>query len=260
MSHAPSLQALADRLAGYDPDALPVARAQAFIAELVPVVRAVERLALRDALGRVLAEDMVSPIDVPAHDNSAMDGYALRGSDLRDGEATTLRVVGTGLAGWRFDGAVPPGACVRITTGAVMPDGLDTVVPQELTTAHADGTVTLRAGAVRPGDHRRLRGEDLARGAAALTKGRVLRPAEWRGRADQGPGAAPGRPRPHRLVGPGRGAGPPPAARRLLLHRRRAALDRRAAARRLHLRQQPLHDLRHAQAPGRRHHRHGRGA
>ena len=68
--------------AGYDPKALPVAQAQEFLARLVPRVQAVERLALRSALGRVLARDIVSPIDVPAHDNSAMDGYALRGGEL----------------------------------------------------------------------------------------------------------------------------------------------------------------------------------
>src|SRR4051794_21540249 len=73
-----SLQDIASCVAGYDPNALPVAQAQEFIARLVPKVEAVEMLALRSALGRVLARDIVSPIDVPTHDNSAMDGYALR--------------------------------------------------------------------------------------------------------------------------------------------------------------------------------------
>ena len=176
-SALPSIEQIASCVAGYDPNALAVAQAQDFIARFVPQVGAVEQLALRSALGRVLARDIVSPIDVPAHDNSAMDGYALRGADLRDGAPTTLRLVGTGYAGQQFEGRVAPGECVRIMTGAVMPAGLDTVVPQEFTTV-ADAVVTLPAGVVRTGDNRRLAGEDLARGEAALQAGRVLRPAD----------------------------------------------------------------------------------
>jgi len=103
-----SLQQIASCVAGYDPDALPVAQAQDFIARLVSPVRAVESRPIRDALGRVLARDVVSAIDVPAHDNSAMDGYALRGAELRADAPTLLRVVGSGLAGLNFDGDVPP--------------------------------------------------------------------------------------------------------------------------------------------------------
>ena len=95
-------------------------------------------MALRSALGRVLAEDIVSPIDVPAHDNSAMDGYALRGATSRDAARRALEVAGTGFAGGRFEGAVRPGQCVRIMTGAVMPAGLDTVVPQEFVRVDGD--------------------------------------------------------------------------------------------------------------------------
>ena len=173
----PSLQHIASCVAGYDPDALPVAQAQDFIARLVQPVQAVEFRPIRDTLGRVLARDIVSAIDVPAHDNSAMDGFALRGSELRADAPTRLRVVGSGLAGQNFDGAVPPGACVRITTGAVMPAGLDTVVPQEFT--QLDGEhVSVSPGLLRTGDNRRLAGEDLARGEAALSAGRLLRPAD----------------------------------------------------------------------------------
>ncbi|HSN32912.1 MAG TPA: gephyrin-like molybdotransferase Glp, partial [Ideonella sp.] len=172
-----SLQDIASCVAGYDPNALPVAQAQEFIARLVPRVEAVERLALRASLGRVLAADIVSPIDVPAHDNSAMDGYALRGAELASDAPTRLAVAGTGLAGQRFEGAVPPRHCVRIMTGAVMPSGLDTVVPQEFTTTDGDAVV-VAPGVVRTGDNRRLAGEDLARGEAALKAGRILRPAD----------------------------------------------------------------------------------
>jgi molybdopterin molybdotransferase len=171
------LQDIASCVAGYDPNALPVAQAQEFIARLVPKVEAVEMLALRSALGRVLARDIVSPIDVPTHDNSAMDGYALRAAELSADAPTRLAVAGSGLAGQRFEGAVPPGHCVRITTGAVMPAGLDVVVPQEFTTLE-DGRVIVPPNLVRSGDNRRLAGEDLAKGEAALNAGRILRPAD----------------------------------------------------------------------------------
>jgi molybdopterin molybdotransferase len=179
MSSAPqSLEQIASCVAGYDPNALAVAQAQEFIARLVPRVSAVESVALRSCLGRVLARDIVSPIDVPSHDNSAMDGYALRGGELATSGDTVLRVAGTGLAGQSFDGPVPAGHCVRIMTGAVMPAGLDTVVPQEFTKLDADDRVHIPAGAVRNGDNRRLAGEDLARGSSALRAGRLIKPAD----------------------------------------------------------------------------------
>jgi molybdopterin molybdotransferase len=179
LARLPSIDEVASCVSGYDPTALPVAQAQDFIARFVPRLdaEAVERLPLRSALGRVLAQDVVSPISVPSHDNSAMDGYALRGADLQAGAPTVLRVAGTGLAGQSFDGGVAPGECVRIMTGAVMPEGLDTVVPQEFVKAEGE-RIAIPAGAVRPGDNRRLAGEDLARGEAALAAGRVLKPAD----------------------------------------------------------------------------------
>jgi molybdopterin molybdotransferase len=173
-----SLQDIAAQVVGYDPNALSVAQAKDFIARLVPKVQAVESLAIRAALGRVLARDIVSGINVPSHDNSAMDGYALRGSSLVEGQATLLSVAGTGFAGQQFNGTVAPGQCVRIMTGAVMPDGLDTVVPQEFTTTEPDGRIRIAAGVVRTGDNRRLCGEDLARGDPALQAGRILTPAD----------------------------------------------------------------------------------
>lgn len=176
-STTPTLAEIASCVSGYDPNALPVGQAQEFIARLVPKVQAVEMLALRASLGRVLARDVISAINVPSHDNSAMDGYALRGSDLAVSGDTVLRVAGTGFAGAQFSGSVGHGQCVRIMTGAVMPDGLDTVVPQEFTKAEGDH-ITVPSGVVRTGDNRRLAGEDLARGEAALKAGRVLRPAD----------------------------------------------------------------------------------
>ena len=174
----PSLDQIASCVAGYDPLALPVAQAQDFIARLVPTVQAVESLALRSALGRVLAQDVRSPIDVPAHDNSAMDGFALRSVELLPGADTVIKVAGTALAGAPFSGAVLAGQGVRIMTGAVMPAGLDTVVPQEFTRTDTDGRIRIPAGTVQAGDNRRLRGEDLAHGEPALQAGRILSPAD----------------------------------------------------------------------------------
>jgi molybdopterin molybdotransferase len=172
-----SLHDIASCVAGYDPNALPVAQAQEFIARLVPRIETVERVALRGALGRVLARDIVSPIDVPAHDNSAMDGYALRGAELASDAPSHFALAGTGLAGARFEGEVPPRHCLRIMTGAVMPAGLDTVVPQEF--ARLEGErIGVPPGLVCTGENRRLAGEDLARGEPALKAGRIVKPAD----------------------------------------------------------------------------------
>lgn len=173
-----SLDQIAAQVAGYDPNALPVAQAQDFIARLVPRVQAIESLAIRSALGRVLARDIVSPIDVPSHDNSAMDGFALRAADLAASGDTLISIAGTAFAGAQYVGGVAAGQGVRIMTGAVMPAGLDTVVPQEFTRADPDGRVCIPPGTVQAGDNRRLRGEDLARGEAALKAGRILTPAD----------------------------------------------------------------------------------
>jgi molybdopterin molybdotransferase len=195
MSLPPTLAQIASCVSGYDPNALPVDKAQQFIARLVPRVTAIESIALRASLGRVLARDIVSALDVPSHDNSAMDGFALRGSDLAADADTLLVVAGTGLAGQAFAGTVPAGHCVRIMTGAVMPAGLDTVVPQEFVApspAAQEGNrapsapprdagqsrIIIPHGVVRPGDNRRLAGEDLAKGSCALRAGRMLRPAD----------------------------------------------------------------------------------
>ncbi len=173
----PSLREIAAGVLGYDPNELPIEQAREFIARLVTPVRAVERVALRSALGRVLAQDVVSPFDVPAHDNSAMDGYALRGADLATSGDTVLQVVGKRFAGPAEFADAEPNQCVRIMTGAVLPDSLDTVVPQEWVRV-AGSAVTIPPGGVRAGDNRRRAGEDLARGDAALRAGRTLRPAD----------------------------------------------------------------------------------
>ena len=173
----PRLADVVSCLSAYDPDALPVRDAQRIIRDFVSPLRATEQVALRAALGRVLAADITSPIDVPAHDNSAMDGYALRGADLSPDAEMRLRVIDTVYAG-RTSGAVPgPGECVRIMTGGVMPAGCDSVVPQEFVT-ELDGVMIMAPCTIRVGDNRRLAGEDLKAGSAALRKGKVIRPAD----------------------------------------------------------------------------------
>ena len=172
-----TLAEIAAELQGYDPQALSVAAAGNFIARLVEPLEGHETLPLAQALGRVLASDIVSPINVPPHDNSAMDGYAFHGTELLSAQAPRLKVIGTALAGTAWRGTVLAGECLKIMTGAILPPGLDTVVPQEM--VHAEGTyIQLPAGQpVRPGDNRRCRGEDLRAGQPALQKGERVNPA-----------------------------------------------------------------------------------
>ena len=160
---------------GHDAPALQLEDALARILADVKAVSGVETVPVREALGRVLVDDVVSQIDVPAHTNSAMDGYALRGSDLQDDAETRLDMIGVAAAGRPFNGAVGAGQCVRILTGAPLPQGADTVVMQERVTREND-TVIVGTGQ-QPGQHVRQAGEDIARGAVALPAGSVLLPA-----------------------------------------------------------------------------------
>ncbi|RFU46705.1 gephyrin-like molybdotransferase Glp [Paraburkholderia sp. DHOC27] len=162
----------------YDPQALPVTAAQAIVREWATPVTAIEHVPLHEALDRVLAQDIVSPCNVPAHDNSAMDGYAFQGAALgAQGGTVELSVAGKALAGHPFNGPVGLSACVRVMTGASLPQGCDTVVPQELVTRVGE-TIRFGTNEVRAGANRRLAGEDLARGSAALRAGRILRPSD----------------------------------------------------------------------------------
>lgn len=177
-----SIDDIAAALQGYDPQALSVSQVGDFLAQLVQPVSADESqdVFLFDALGRVLAQDVISPISVPAHNNSAMDGFALDATQLVADHPLTLRVVGTALAGKAWQGKVNAGECLKIMTGAILPDGLDTVVPQEfvqLSSEHDVTTVTLPSNLVQAGDNRRLAGEDLMQGQLALQAGQQLTPA-----------------------------------------------------------------------------------
>jgi molybdopterin molybdotransferase len=172
-----SLRQLTESLEGYRPDALRVDIARQAIAGSITPITDTEILPVQQTLGRVLADDLVSPINVPAHDNSAMDGYALCGSDL-DGSDRVLTIVGRAFAGHPYAATVQSGECVRIMTGAVIPRGCDSVIPQELTQDASDSRVTIPANSVLPGANRRLAGEDLPAGSVALQSGRLLTPAD----------------------------------------------------------------------------------
>ena len=176
MSTIPTMAEAVSCLSDYDPQALRVVDAQRVIERFVTPVAAIEQIAIRDSLDRILARDVVSPIDVPAHDNSAMDGYAVRAADLSADGDSRLRVVATAVAGKPLERALGPREAVRIMTGAVMPAGADTVVIQEVVRVDAD-TVTVPPGQ-DAGQNRRRRGEDLAAGRPAVLAGKRLTPAD----------------------------------------------------------------------------------
>jgi molybdopterin molybdotransferase len=159
-----------------DRQALPVERARRDILQAVTPIDCPRKVALRSALGGVLAQDVLSTIDVPSSDNSAMDGFAVTAQDLPDDGTTTLRVIGTSLAGTPFTGIVNPGEAVRIMTGAVIPDGCNAVIMQEQTECEGD---QLRIGTGhRAGQNIRRAGEDLTKGQVALARGHRMQPAD----------------------------------------------------------------------------------
>jgi len=163
---------------GPDDDVKPLSVDQALqrIVELVEPLAGQERVATRAALGRVLASDVNAVVDVPPYTNSAMDGFALRGDDLDVAASDGLRLVGESFAGHAFAGTVGAGECVRIMTGAVIPDGADTVVMQEAT--NVDGDTVRAAPGGKPGMNVRQAGEDLRAGGVALTAGTRLKPVD----------------------------------------------------------------------------------
>lgn len=148
---------------------------QAILGAISPI-QGWERVPVRSALGRVLAADVIAPCNVPAHDNSAMDGYALRFADLAQDGESVLTVVGTALAGRGFSGLVGKGQAVRIMTGGVMPAGADTIAVQEI--VHRDGERIVVPAGLRHGQNVRRAGEDLAQGNLVLPRGKLMGPPE----------------------------------------------------------------------------------
>ena len=175
-----TLDQIAAQLQGYDPHALTASAVNEFLSHMVEPVQQTEQVGILDALGRVLAQDLISPLSVPPHDNSAMDGFAFAGTQLSDSAALELMLVGTAFAGAAWRGHVGAGECLKVMTGAVLPEGLDTVVPQELVQASVrDGAtwISIPAGLLSAGDNRRVVGEDIQQGQAALLNGCLLTPA-----------------------------------------------------------------------------------
>lgn len=156
---------------------LSLAEAREALAGLVAGPLSAERLALQALHGRVLAEDVVSPIDVPQNTNAAMDGIALAWPGAGAAPGRWMRV-GEVLAGGRHLGRVGPGECVSITTGAALPSGTDTVIMGEQLAWEEDGVRVERPERVRPGQHVRQAGEDIPRGRQALAAGTRLSAAE----------------------------------------------------------------------------------
>ena len=171
-----TIEQIAAELQGYDPQALSAERVNEFLAQLVEPVTATEQVGVFEALDRVLAADVVSPISVPPHDNSAMDGFAFDSRLLQPGQPLKLRVAGTAFAGKAWAGSLQADQGLKIMTGAIMPAALDTVVPLEFVKVDGD-MVEIPPGVVQAGDNRRLLGEDLMVGQPALRQGQTLGPA-----------------------------------------------------------------------------------
>ena len=168
------------------PGLLPISQALNAMRSAISAVKEHEQCSLMHGRGRILAEDVISRVNVPPCDNSAMDGYAMVAADLQ--ESDTLELVGSAFAGIPFEGAVSKGQCVRIMTGAIIPAGADAVVMQENTTECKSPTGTNKTNephakiiqfTQRPklGNSVRRAGEDISQGAVVLKKGTRLLPS-----------------------------------------------------------------------------------
>ena len=157
----------------YDPNSMPVEKARQFIKQFLEPVAETEIVSLHESLGRITAQDILSPANVPNYDNSAMDGYAFSAQDLN---SLQLKVISTAFAGKAFNGTVSPGECVRIMTGAAMPQGADTVVMQEKVLRNGDYIQLVETP--KPRANVRYAGEDLQLGQNVLSAGHLMRPAD----------------------------------------------------------------------------------
>ena len=155
---------------------LTVEQARSRMCDSVNIVDGFERVAIRDSLNRILAEDVISPINVPPYDNSAMDGYAVLTSDIPSSGQTTLKVTGESFAGIPFTGEVKSGETIRIMTGAKIPTGADCVIMQEQ--VQRDGDIISIGSGHTKNQNIRFIGEDIKQGGAALTPGKKIDAAE----------------------------------------------------------------------------------
>ncbi len=155
---------------------LSVEEAARRMAAQVPAIAEIETVALAEALGRILAADVIAPIPLPSFDNSAVDGYAVRHADVGPEGETRFPVVARVSAGARPARALARGEAARIFTGAPMPEGADTVYMQE--DCKREGETVIVPAGLKRGANRRLTGEDVRQGAVALPAGRRLAPAD----------------------------------------------------------------------------------
>lgn len=159
-----------------EPGLLSVEQAEQHIFDLIQPLHCAQRVDIRSALGRTLANDVHSTINVPPHTNSAMDGYAIRAADIPADGTTQLTLAGSALAGNPFTGSAGPGQCIRIMTGAKLPDGCDSVIMQEQVEVEGD---CIRIDAQhRLGENVRQAGEDLSLGQTAIPAGKRLQAAD----------------------------------------------------------------------------------
>ena len=163
---------LSDDCFAFNGPLLPVAEAEKMIGARVAAVSGQEMAPLREALGRVLTADLIAPFNLPPFDNSAVDGYAVRGEDIDSAREQRLTIIDRVAAGHAAAQAVKSGEAVRIFTGAPMPGGADTVFMQE--DCRIDGAHVIVPPGLSRGANRRLAGEDIRAGAVALPAGRRL--------------------------------------------------------------------------------------
>ena len=157
---------------------LPFNEAQEQIFQQITPTNKTESVSVKEALGRTLGEEIISPIHVPAYNNSAMDGYAIQGSDLPENGNITLEVVGSSFAGTPFEGSMQAGQSIRIMTGAKIPDGADTVIMQEKATREGEQVSFSSEDNHKAGENVRMAGEDMREGEAVLQPGKQLGSAE----------------------------------------------------------------------------------
>jgi len=147
------------------------------ILQVVEPIAGYEQVNLHQALGRILAQDIPSPMQVPSYTNSAMDGYALNANDLNTEDEQNLNCIGSVFAGHPFEQTVGQGQCTRIMTGAMLPQGADTVIMQEHVERDGD-QVKFNAQAHKAGQNVRLAGEDIHVGQVVLKAGKPILPPE----------------------------------------------------------------------------------
>ena len=161
----------------FDTEAITVSDARQRILARITPVKDIEKQTLHQSLNRVLAKDIISTLNVPGHTNSAMDGYALAGDDLPQSGPRQYSVAGTAFAGKPFRELCPAGQCVRIMTGAVMPEGTDTVVMQEHVEHISDTQIRIATGH-KQGQNVRQAGEDIAKDSIVLAYGHHIHAAD----------------------------------------------------------------------------------